>query len=488
MTDLDIRPTETGVLTPVEPTEELIGPTLPVPLDGPDLAPATTGGPPDAGQRFAPRNPHDRRLRGWRGVLVALIVLLALALLGWAVATVLLSSPLQASGEVQADQSAQLNLSTTGSIAAIEVVPGQRVKAGQLLAREADTSLMAKLTADQAKLTADQAALTQLKSGPTAAARQEFQTAVTEAGVAASAAEAKLAQTEQTTAAAVTSAETQVKADQALLAVDQQNYENDIPECTGASPPVNCATDQRQVQVDESTLATDETQLQSAVANQQAEISAAQSGVAQASAAVASAQAAQAVGTQAPTAQQLSAAEALIQQDQSTITSDKQAIAQTELTAPFAGVVASVGGTVGDIDTTGGVRQAASAAPVTSQSSTGINLFPQSPQQSSSPTPSVAPLVELDSLQTRIVIEVPETAVSQVHVGQVADASMPAFGNTTFKVSVSQILPSTVSQNGSVYVLVDLTAKASAIQRIERAASKAKSGGQLAGFTVNVSF
>ena len=450
--------------------------------------PSPADGPSDQGQRFAPHNPHTRRLRSWRALLVLVVVALALALLGWAVDTYLLASPLQASGVVQADTTAQLNLPTTGPIAKVDVVPGVRVAAGQVLASQDDTALQAKLTSDQAKLTADQTALAQLQAGPTAAQRQQLSAQVAQAQVALAAAQTKLGQTTQTENASVASAQAQVQTAQALLAADQLTFQNDAPSCTTATPPANCATDQRQVQVDQGTLTAAQSALAAAQANQQAAISAAQSAVTQASAALATAQAAEAVGTQPPTADQLSAAQALIQQDQSAIVADQNAIAQTQLKAPFAGFVAAVNGAPGDIATSEGVRQPTAPAPVSSQSSTGIQLFPQSPDQQTATPPTTAPLVELNSLHSKIVIEVPETAISQVHTGQTATASLPAFPNTTFPVTVRQILPNTVTQNGKVYVLVDLTANAQALQQARRVDAGSGSVGQATGFTVNVSF
>jgi multidrug efflux pump subunit AcrA (membrane-fusion protein) len=492
VTDLDIYliPTDGTVLGPMAPANGVVAPpTAPIPVVvAPGHGPGPDDGPQDAGQRFAPGNPHARRLRGWRGLVVLAILLLAAAVLGWAISTVLLSSSLQASGVVEADQTAQLNMGTTGPIAAVDVVPGERVKAGQVLATQADTSLRAKLTADQATLAADTAALSQLQSGPTPAQRQQLQAEVTQAVAAEAAAQSKLNQTEATTTATVASAQSAVQTDQTLLKSDTAADQDEIPLCVTASPPAACGTDERQVQVDETNLANAQTALSGAQANQQAQLSAAQSGVTQAAAAVTTAQAAQAVGIQAPTAQQISSDQATIQQDQSTIAADKQAIAQTELTAPFAGVVAAVGGTVGDIATTDGVRQATSAAPVSSQSSTGIALFPQSPQQQNTKAPTTAPLIELDSPRTKIVVELPETDVSQVHMGERGTASLPAFADATFAVTVHQVLPTTVNQGGKVFVLVDLTANESAIQRVERAHPGSSDDGQVAGFTVNVSF
>ena len=104
---------------------------------------------PDQAQRFAPRNPHIRRLRGPRGLLVGAIVLVALGLLAWSIFALLLSSPLQATGAVEPTNSAQLNMSGTGPITAISVVPGQVVTAGQVLAAQGTTAAQLQLRLGQ---------------------------------------------------------------------------------------------------------------------------------------------------------------------------------------------------------------------------------------------------------------------------------------------------------------------------------------------------
>lgn len=446
----------------------------------------------DAAQRFAPRNAHRRRLRGARGVLVAAIVVGAAVLLGYAVDDLLLGAPLSVTGEVQPASDAQLNMSSTGPIAAIPVRVGERVHAGEVLASQDTSALNAKLAADQAKLAADQATLSQQQSGGTQTEQlQQLKDQVTTAQLQLTTAQQKLSQTTATTNATVAAAQAQVQEDQNLLAADQQTYQDDAVACMSASPPANCGSDQRQVQVDQAKLGTDQNNYHQSQADQTSEISAAQAAVNQANAAVGAAQAALGVGSAPPTAGAIAATQALIQQDTAAIASDKSRLAQAVLTAPFDGIVSAVNGTVGEVATSQGVRQATSPSSVSHAGSTGIQLFPQGPTSQATPTPAYAALIALSSMQNKLVVQVPETDIHNVQVGQKAKVSLPAIPGSALTATVTQIEPTPVTQSDQTYFLVDLETPAKALGSLDRSAKRA---GTLAantptdGLTVDVSF
>ena len=293
----------------------------------------------DRAQRFAPRNAHRRRLRGARGVVVAVMVVGAALLLGFAVDDILLANPVAATGVVQPASDAQLNMSTTGPIAAIPVHVGQTVRAGEVLASQDTSALTAKLAADQSKLSADQATLQQQQSGVQSEQLQQLKDQVTVAQVQLTTAQQKLSQTTATTNATVAAAQAQLQSDQTMMAADQQTYQDDAAACVSATPPPNCAADQRQVQVDQGKLGTDQNSYRQVQADQQSEVSAAQASVNQANAAVGSAQAALGVGTAPASPGIIAATQALIQQDTAGIATDKAHLAQAVLTAPFDGIV-----------------------------------------------------------------------------------------------------------------------------------------------------
>jgi arylsulfatase A-like enzyme/multidrug efflux pump subunit AcrA (membrane-fusion protein) len=464
-------------------------PSTPVP--GHALVPvATAVEEVDRGQRFAPANPHRLRLRSVRGVAVSALVLGAALLLGAAVNAFLLSDPVSATGVVQPATQAQLNMASTGTIATLPVHVGEVVTAGQVLATQDTSALRAKLAADQSKLEADQAMLAQQQTGSQTVQLQQLRDQVTAAEVQQAAAQQKLDQTTATAAASVASALSQVQSDQTLLSADQKTYQDDEPLCVSATPPASCATDQRQVQVDQGNLANDQTAYRQALADQQAEVGAAQAGVTQAGTAVTSAQATLAAGSAPATPQEVAATQAQIQQDTADIASDNSHIAQAVLAAPFAGVVAAVNGTVGEVDTSSGVRQPTSPASVSSSTSSGIQIFPQGPETPTTPTPDDAALVSIESTQTKLVVQVPESDIQQIHAGQRAQASLPALPGSTMTASVTQIEPTPIDQAGQTYFLVELSA-ASRPRHAGGHATAAPADPQAdptAGLTVDVTF
>ena len=91
-----------------------------------------------------------------------------------------------------------------------------------------------------------------------------------------------------------------------------------------------------------------------------------------------------------------------------------------------------------------------------------------------------------------MVVQVPETSIGRVHVGQRASATLPAEPGTTLTVEVSQIERTPVTQSGQTYFLVDLVTvdgpRTVAYQRGHTDLTSVPTPGQLAGFTVDVSF
>jgi len=465
------------------------GPGSDGPSDHLDPSPAGDGG------KFAPRNPHRRRLRGARGVVVGGLMLGAALLLGVAVNDLLLSSPLSAAGVVQPAQAAELNMPTTGTVTAIPVHVGEVVRAGQVLASQDTSALETKLADDQADLTTNQAMLAQEQSGSQVQQSQQVQTLknqLSAAQLGETAAQQKLAQATTTTDTSVAAAQSQIRIDQTLLASDQQTYADDVAECESASPPPSCASDQRQVQVDQGNLTAAQGSLAQVTADQQATLAADQQAVTEATAAAASAQASLDAGSVPTSPQGIAAIQSQIQQDTASIATDKSRLGQAVLTAPFAGVVAAVNGTVGEVATSQGVRQATPAASLTPASTTGIQLFPQGPQGSSSTTPSSASLITLDSMQDQMVVQVPETQIAQIHVGQKARATLPAVPGSSVAVTVSQIERTPVVQSGETYFRVDLVSSSRNADELayqtDATGTQVSTGSPMVGFTVDVSF
>ena len=92
-----------------------------------------------------------------------------------------------------------------------------------------------------------------------------------------------------------------------------------------------------------------------------------------------------------------------------------------------------------------------------------------------------------------MVVQVPETSIGQVHVGQRARATLPAVPGTTLDVQVSQIERTPVTQYGQTYFRVDLVTVAGGDHTLAYTPGRTDltsvpTPGQLAGFTVDVSF
>ncbi len=460
-------------------------------LDIPDHLPPSPAG---DGGRFAPRNPHRKRLRGTRGVVVGTMMLGAALLLGVAFNDLLLSSSTSASGVVQPSQAAELNMAVTGPVTSIPVHVGEVVHAGQVLASQDTTTLTAKLATDQANLAADQATLQQEQTGSQTQQAQQVQTMqnqLTTAQVQQTTAQQKLTQATATGDASVATAKAQIPVEQALLASDQQTYADNVTVCVSATPPATCASDQRQIQVDQGNVTAAQNALSRALADQQSALVGAQGAVTQATAAVASAQASLTAGGTPASPQGIAAIQSQIQQDTAAIAADQTHLAQAVLTAPFDGVVAAVNGTVGEVATSQGVRQATAAPPMASASSTGIQIFPQGPQNASPAAPASASLITLDSMQDQMVVQVSETQIGQIHVGQAAQATLPAVKGSRLAVTVSQIERTPVIQSGQTYFRVDLVSSSKGASELAFRASTTGSrsqGSPMVGFTVDVTF
>ena len=292
----------------------------------------------------------------------------------------------------------------------------------------------------------------------------------------------------------MSSAQAQVATTQSLLTADQQTYQDDIPACTSATPPAYCAADQRQVQVDQGNLTADQNALSEATAAQASQDAAAQNSVDQAAAAVTTAQAALAAGSAPATPEAIAGTQAAIQQDQAAIAADQAKLDQAVVVAPFDGVVSAVNGTVGEVVSNQGVKQPTAPAALGQGQTTGIQLFPQGPQSgASSSSPAYAALITLDSIQNQMVVQVPETSINQVHVGQKASATLPAVPGTTLGVEVVRIERTPVTQNGQTYFRVDLVTTSRSPHTLaydpdHPNLTSIPTPGQLAGFTVDVSF
>jgi len=95
-------------------------------------------------------------------------------------------------------------------------------------------------------------------------------------------------------------------------------------------------------------------------------------------------------------------------------------------------------------------------------------------------------------MQDQMVVQVPETQISQIHVGQQARATLPAVAGSNLVVTVSQIQRTPVIQSGQTYFLVDLVSSSKGANELAYhpagTATQTSAGSPMVGFTVDVSF
>lgn len=338
------------------------------------------------GAIWAPRPPRaGRRLRTAVSLVLAITLL---AGLGIVIKAAFLSDPGSYPAVVQPAHELVLDFQNSGVITSIDVQPGQRVTQGQVIATQDIQLDLLRLSYDQDVLAADQQSLAALQSSgaaQTQASQQASQTAARQRGL-----NIQLAQ-EQLSAA-----------------------ENELAAAT---------TPQQQVQ--------------------------AQAAITEAQTKLALAENAQTSALSTSDASAVSGAQAAVARDLAQVAADQLLIQQGAITAPTAGVVAWVGGAVGDIAGPDGVvspESSGTSVPV----APGFSLFPpaaQAPAVRSSST--FPPLVTLyDESSWDVVAEVPQSDIGAMHAGQRATVNLG--GRGSLQATVTDVGLSPVVQDGAV--------------------------------------
>lgn len=208
-----------------------------------------------------------------------------------------------------------LNFGSAGRVTAVNVQPGQAVKAGQVLATLDTTSLQASLTQAQATLASAEAKLSLDQAGPTAQTLSQPQASVRTAELQLQSAQTSLGDTQRSNALAVQQAE--AAGGDALA---------------NAEAKAQQSNDQAQSQVSSAQV-----QLQ----NAQAALAALQQGT---------------------TPQQVQMDDSQVQIDQINVASAQKALSQATLTAPVDGVVGVVNITTGQSLSSAGSSSSASSS------------------------------------------------------------------------------------------------------------------------------
>jgi multidrug efflux pump subunit AcrA (membrane-fusion protein) len=336
---------------------------------------------------FAPRR---SRPTNWARTIAS--VLLALGFLGalaFVIKSAFLSGIAAFPAVVQPAQTSELDFQNMGPITAIDVYPGEWVKAGQVIATQSTQLEQLRLAYDQSVLAIDKQGLTALQS------YEASQVAVSQV----------------TSKSQISQRNLQIQ-----LAVEQE---------AAAEAELRAATNaQQQIQA-------------------QAAITEAQTRLALAEAALV---------TSSPTSAlpALASAEAAIARDQSQIAGDQLLIEQGALIAPEAGVIAAVTGAVGELAGPDGVilpTSSGASVPV----APSFQLFPPAAQAPTTRSSGVySPLVIMYGGSTwAIVAQVPQTQIEALRVGQWASVSVNG-DSRTFRARVARIALNPVVQSGSV--------------------------------------
>ncbi|MBC3839332.1 hypothetical protein GXW82_01300 [Streptacidiphilus sp. 4-A2] len=169
-----------------------------------------------------------------------------------------------------------------------------------------------------------------------------------------------------------------------------------------------------------------------------------------AGAALALSQNQEAVATAPASSAQLSTAQANVASAQTTVDQDRQNLQALTLLSPISGVVADVGGIVGDLDGTGGVHGFSGPSAAQATSGPAFSLFPPAAGTGASNSgASQQPLIWLVSSQKYLLAQVSESEAAKLRVGARARVTVNAL-SLTVDATVSQISPIPVDQDGSV--------------------------------------
>jgi membrane fusion protein, macrolide-specific efflux system len=278
-----------------------------------------------------------------------------------------------------------LQFPSEGQITQVEVHPGELVKRGQVLGTQNTTLLQLRLSSDQASLAIDQAT---------------------------------------------------VAGDQAIAAA--------VPKTQSAqqhSLGLEVTLAQQQLSGAESELAVALTPQERAAAG--AAVTVAQTRIALAENALVNA------SSSSSTIPALSAAQAAVARDQAAVASDQVALQGATLTAPADGVIAYVGGSVGDLAGVTGVS-GGSIPGVAVPTSSGFNLFPPAPQAPSAGTQGATqPMFAFyANAPWEAVAVVPQASIFSVRVGESGQVTL-AGRNETLRAHVVRINMSPVYTNGT---------------------------------------
>jgi HlyD family secretion protein len=365
-----------------------------------------------------------------------------------------------------------LNFTNSGTVSAVLVKVGDRVKAGQVLATQAASSLQTELAADQATVKADREVLTQAGSpNLTAAQVQQDDLQVQQAQTAVNNADSALQSAEATGKANVAASQTTVSSAQSQESADSTAYAQACP--NGPVAPganlfgtqlqaaqtafTHCQDMQLAVSQDQSALSKAQAGLPVTQAQAQQAIDEAQANVNTAQSQLNTAQYQQTLQSSPGTASAQAQAQAALNQAESQLAQVQSQVNATQIVAPDAGVVTEVFGTTGETLGPGGVHVYQPPAGLPADQSSGFSLFPSQPSSQGSSGSSQSgsePLIEVVGGRQQIMAQIPESEVASVQAGKAATVTISAL-HATASGRVTQLgLSPTRASSGVTYDVI----------------------------------
>lgn len=412
-------------------------------------------------------------------------ILITLVAVGAAVATIHhVSTDSSFPGVLTASKRLDLNFPVTGRLVEISVRPGDRVHAGQVLAREDQSVAQANLAAASATVVADQAMVdSTLAPQVSDALVQQLALQVQQARVVASNAARASSDAAGVAAASVSEAQSTVTSSQASVAGDRSRFQAACPQGadapgflsqTGSSSPspdnaslpplgaqlqafMNCQSLQAQLDKDAAGVvaATANLSHTKAMAQQMRDVAAAAASSSNASLALAQQQLPVQLAAQTPA--QIAQARANLAQAQAQVAQAQEVLLETTISAPVDGVVANLTGGPGELVSAAGVHDFGGPTDV-SATAPGFSLFPSQPAaQTGQQSASYSPLVSLyaTSGPLDVTSDVPEASIGRFHAGDHARVSIPAL-DRSMSVVVDHIIALPAQGSGGVTYEVSL--------------------------------
>lgn len=349
------------------------------------------------------------------------------------------TAEVSASGNITLPTQLDLAFTASGTVTEVDVKPGDAVKAGQVLAKIDTADAKQQLASAQAQLTTAQAQLTKLQQGQTpqqaALSRQQLKSA----------------------GDSLASAKTSYSDTQNSLALDASNLASAV---TAAQQTLTTDTDAK---ADAATIARDQAALTQAQNAQKTgsqkdtqSLHQAQSSMTQAQNSYNTAVDQQAVSAAPATPDQIASADQSVLNAQNAVASAQKGVAGTVITAPSAGTVLSVGGSVGDTVSAGTSSTAAASSSGGSGGTSGSSgsaasgsSSGSSSSSSSGGTKSGSSFVVLgDMAGLTVRAEFAETDAAKLKAGEDAQVSINAIPGSALTATVQSVDPtSTVVSN-----------------------------------------